>query len=351
MTGSHIDTVEHGGRFDGVAGVLTGLEIARTLRDHGITSRHSLEFVDFLGEEPNDFGLSCIGSRGMTGSLKIRDLARQNPRGETLGEALARAGGSPDDLGGSLRREGEIQAYIELHIEQGKLLERGRHDVSVVTEIVSIKRFRVAVTGRADHAGNTPMHDRQDALVGSARLVDWINRAARGFDAEDDAYFVGTVGRFDVTPNAANIVPGGVDFTLEIRTSDPPLLERFMMMLDERWPEITGDAAITLVHEQLSDTPGSRCASTIQNAIRQASDRLGFSSIPIASGAGHDAMYVHRIAPMGMVFIPCRDGRSHCPEEWTEPAELAAGADVVLHALRRLDREDRPPSDYRRPIR
>ena len=339
MNGSHIDTVEDGGRFDGIAGVLTGLEIARTLRDHGIIPRHSLEFVDFLGEEPNDYGLSCVGSRGMTGNLTGTDLARQNPQGETLGEALARAGGSPDDLGGSLRKDGEVGAYIELHIEQGKLLERGRCDIGVVTDIVGIKRFRVTVIGRADHAGNTPMNDRRDALVGAARLVDWVNRIARAFDAEGDAYFVGTVGRFDVTPNAANIVPGSADFTLEIRTSDPPLLDRFMTMLDGGWPQITGDAAVTLAYEQLSDTPGSRCASPIQDSIRQASDGLGFSSIPIASGAGHDAMYVHRVAPMGMVFIPCRDGRSHCPEEWTEPTQLAAGADVVLRAMLRIDQE------------
>jgi N-carbamoyl-L-amino-acid hydrolase len=339
MNGSHIDTVENGGRFDGIAGVLVSLEIARTLREHDIVPRHSFEFVDFLGEEPNDYGLSCVGSRGMTGSLNAVDLERRNPRGETLGEALAGAGGSPDELTKPLRKDGEIMAYVELHIEQGKLLERGRHDVGVVTDIVGIKRFRVTVTGRADHAGNTPMNDRQDALVGSARLVDWINRTARAFDAQGEAYFVGTVGRFEVSPNAANIVPGKVDFTLEIRTSEPPLLDAFMTELDRQCQEITGDAAVTLVHEQLSDTPGARCASSIQDAIRQASDSLGFSSIPIASGAGHDAMYVHTIAPMGMVFIPCRDGRSHCPEEWTEPAQLAAGANVVLHAMLRIDRE------------
>jgi N-carbamoyl-L-amino-acid hydrolase len=339
MNGSHIDTVENGGRFDGIAGVLVGLEIARTLQENAMTPRHSFEFVDFLGEEPNDFGLSCVGSRGMSGKLTPTDLARHNPQGKTLREALASAGGSPDELTGSLRPDGEIKAYVELHIEQGKLLQNGGHDVGVVTDIVGIKRFRVTVTGQADHAGNTPMNDRRDALVGSARLVDWVNRTARSFDARGDAFFVGTVGRFDVTPNAANIVPGHVDFTLEIRASDPPLLDEFIAMLDDQWPEITGDAAIEVTHELLSDTPGSTCASSIQDAIRQASDSLGFSSIPLASGAGHDAMYVHTIAPMGMVFIPCRDGRSHCPEEWSEPEQLAAGADVMLRTMLRIDRE------------
>jgi N-carbamoyl-L-amino-acid hydrolase len=340
MNGSHIDTVENGGRFDGIAGVLVGLEIARTLRENGIAPRHSFEFVDFLGEEPNDYGLSCVGSRGMSGHLTTADLTRRNPEGESLGEALVRAGGSPDDLIGSLRKDDEIKAYIELHIEQGKLLQRGRHDIGVVTDIVGIKRFHVAVTGQADHAGSTPMDDRRDALVGAARLVDWVNRTARSFDATGDAYFVGTVGRFDVGPNAANIVPGHVDFTLEIRTSDPPLLDEFMARLARQWPEIIGDAMITMDHEQLTDTPGCQCAAAIQDAIREASNSLGFSSIPLASGAGHDAMYVHTIAPMGMVFIPCRDGRSHCPEEWSEPEQLAAGADVVLRAMLRIDRGD-----------
>lgn len=340
MNGSHIDTVENGGRFDGIGGVLVGLEIARTLREHDIVPRHSFEFVDFTGEEPNDYGLSCVGSRGMTGNLTAADLERRNPEGETLGEALARAGGSPDDLTGSLRPNDEIKAYVELHIEQGKLLERGRHHIGVVTDIVGIKRFRITVTGQADHAGNTPMDDRRDALVGAARLVDWINRTARVFDAKGEAYFVGTVGRFDVSPNAANIVPGKVDFTLEIRTSDPPLLGAFMTELDHQWQKITGDAAVSLIHEQLSDTPGSRCASSIQDAIGQAGDSLGLSSIPLASGAGHDAMYVHTIAPMGMVFIPCRGGRSHCPEEWSEPEQLATGADVVLRAMLRIDQDD-----------
>lgn len=339
MNGSHIDTVENGGRFDGIAGVLVGLEIARTLRENGITPRHAFEFVDFLGEEPNDYGLSCVGSRSMSGKLTPADLARHNPQGETLGEALARAGGSPDDLTEALRKDGEIKAYVELHIEQGKLLQRGGHDIGVVTDIVGIRRFRIEVTGQADHAGNTPMDDRQDALVGAARLVDWVNRTARSFDAADDAYFVGTVGRFDVRPNAANIVPGHVDLVLEIRSSDPPLLDDFMASFERQWPEIIGDAAVTVAHEQLSDTPASKCASAIQGAIREASDSLGFSSIPLASGAGHDAMYVHTMAPMGMVFIPCRDGRSHCPEEWSEPEQLAAGADVVLRAMLRIDQD------------
>lgn len=340
MNGSHIDTVENGGRFDGIAGVLVGLEIARILRENGIVPRHSFEFVDFLGEEPNDYGLSCVGSRGMSGKLTTADLGRCNPQGESLGDALIRAGGSPGDLTGPLRKDREIKAYVELHIEQGKLLPQGGHDIGIVTDIVGIKRFRILVTGQADHAGNTPMNDRQDALVGAARLVDWVNRMARSFDARGDGYFVGTVGRFDVSPNAANIVPGSVDFVLEIRTSYPPLLDEFIAMFEREWPTIIDDAAIRLTHEQLSDTPLSQCAPAVQDAIRKASGSLGFSSISLASGAGHDAMYIHTIAPMGMVFIPCRDGRSHCPEEWSEPEQLAAGADVVLRTMLRIDQSD-----------
>ncbi len=204
--GSHSDTVPAGGRFDGIAGVATGLEIVRALRDAGIRPRHTIEIIDFLAEEPSEYGLSCVGSRGITGSLDDKMLDLREPGGEKLRDALRRVGGDPDQL--DLAKRDDIRAFLELHIEQGIVLESQSLDVGVVTSIVGIRRIEIVFQGEADHAGTTPMSLRHDALVAAADTVTSVRRVAEQLAAEGPDYFVATVGILNVDPSASNIVPG-----------------------------------------------------------------------------------------------------------------------------------------------
>src|ERR1700761_3366163 len=214
--GSHSDTVPSGGRFDGIAGVATGLEIIRALRDADVQLDHTLEIIDFLAEEPSEYGLSCIGSRGMAGGLDAKMLAMTEPGGEPLRDALRRVGGDPDALG--LARRDDIKAFLELHIEQGIVLESQSLDVGIVTSIVGIRRIEVLFEGEADHAGTTPLALRHDALVAAAATVVAVRRLAEELVAAADGYFVATVGILTVEPLASNIVPGRARLIIDVRT-------------------------------------------------------------------------------------------------------------------------------------
>jgi N-carbamoyl-L-amino-acid hydrolase len=335
-TGSHCDTVVGGGRFDGIIGVLAGIEVARALREADCVLDHPLEVIDFLAEEPSDFGVSCVGSRGMCGFLTPDMLASVNAAGETLGEAIAAVGGRPELLGAPLRQPEGVAAFVELHIEQGPMLERMDLPIGVVTNIVGIRRVGIRVTGQPDHAGTTPMHVRRDALVGAALLISEVFRRA-SHDRHGGPYIVSTVGQISAYPNMSNAVPGVVDLTLETRSDDAAVLQEFPeQLLAEVAP------ALQRMNLQVQMTPKTLssptdCSETVISAVRTACTEGGYPWQEMPSGAGHDAAYMARLGPMGMIFVPCRDGRSHCPEEWIAPGQLADGARVLLQTLRLLD--------------
>jgi N-carbamoyl-L-amino-acid hydrolase len=334
--GSHSDTVPAGGRFDGIAGVATGLEIVRALRDAGVKSRHTIEIIDFLAEEPSEYGLSCVGSRGMTGSLDGKMLDLTDPGGEKLRDALRRVGGDPDRL--DLARRNDIRAFLELHIEQGIVLESQSLDVGVVTSIVGIRRIEIIFQGEADHAGTTPMALRHDALVAAANTVASVRRAAEQLATEGADYFVATVGILNVDPSASNIVPGRCRLIVDARTTNPALTERFMAVIDR---ESSVNAATARVARAsfmiLSDGPPVACDNNLRSALRQGARDLGLSETDLPSGAGHDAAFMSRIAPSAMVFVPCLAGKSHAPEEWADREAIAAGAAVICQAVRAID--------------
>lgn len=334
--GSHSDTVPSGGRFDGVAGVATGIEIARALRDSGTRLDHTLEIIDFLAEEPSEYGLSCVGSRGMSGSLDAGMLDLVEPGGETLGQALLRVGGDPVRLAQAKRTD--VRAFLELHIEQGIVLESQSLDVGVVTSIVGIRRIEIVFDGEADHAGTTPLHLRRDALVAAANTVGLIRRLAEQLDGEGPDYFVATVGILSVEPSASNIVPGRSRLIVDVRTTDPALTARFVEILDrESNSAATAARVVRSTFNTLSDGPPVACDPDLQAALRIAADNLGFSRADLPSGAGHDAAFMSRICRSAMVFVPCRAGKSHAPEEWADKDAVAAGASVILQAVRELD--------------
>jgi N-carbamoyl-L-amino-acid hydrolase len=244
--GSHSDTVPSGGRFDGIAGLATGLEVVRSLRDASVRLGHGIEIIDFLAEEPSEYGLSCIGSRGMVGALDAGMLELTEPGGEKLREALRRVGGDPDRL--EVSRRHDIKAFLELHIEQGIVLESQSLDVGVVTSIVGIRRIEIVFEGTADHAGTTPMTLRHDALVAAASTVTMVRRIAEQLAAEGPDYFVATVGILSVEPGASNVVPGRCRLVIDARTINSALTRRFVEALER-------DSAACAVAAHVKRTP------------------------------------------------------------------------------------------------
>ncbi len=335
--GSHSDTVPSGGRFDGIAGIATALEVVRALRDAGTRIEHTIEVIDFLAEEPSEYGLSCVGSRGMAGVLDAHMLDLTEPGGETLRDALRRVGGDPDRLAAA--RRDDVRAFLELHIEQGIVLESQSLDVGVVTSIAGIRRIEIVFEGAADHAGTTPMGLRQDALVAAADTIASVRRIAETLAAEGTDYFVATVGILTVEPGAANVVPGRCRIVIDARTTNPALTRRFIDAVDRDSAEHAAAARVVRAPlVTLSDGPPAACDPVLREALRSGARELGLGETDLASGAGHDAAFMSRICPAAMIFVPCRNGKSHVPEEWADREAIAAGAAVVLAAVKSLDR-------------
>jgi N-carbamoyl-L-amino-acid hydrolase len=335
-TGSHCDTVVGGGRFDGILGVLAGLEVAQSLRESGVVLRHPLEVIDFLSEEPSDYGISCVGSRAFAGTLDSAMLAACNDAGESLAQAMRRIGARPDDLASAARGPGGVAAFVELHIEQGPVLEREGLPIGVVTDIVGIRRVALTVTGQPDHAGTTPMDIRRDALVGAARLIDAVHREASAMDGRPH-YVVATIGRISMSPNVPNAVPGRVDMVLEVRSNAQAVLDEFPERAMALCSDDLRQLRVSCSAAPLTRTPPTKCSGLVMQAVARAADRLALPHRALPSGAGHDAMHVEATGPMGMIFIPCLDGRSHCQEEWATKEQVAAGTRVLAETLRELD--------------
>ncbi|WP_426509072.1 Zn-dependent hydrolase [Serratia proteamaculans] len=338
VTGSHCDTVVGGGRYDGIIGVLAGIEIAHCLHQQAISLQHPFEVIDFLSEEPSDYGISCVGSRALCGELDSGMLAAKNAQSETLAAAMTRIGAQPEKLNQPLRLSGGTAAYVELHIEQGPVLERQQLPIGVVTHIVGIRRVLVTVIGQPDHSGTTPMDIRRDALVGAAQVIEQAHAAASQ-QSGNPHYVVATVGRIAMTPNVPNAVPGRVELMLEVRSDSQQVLDSFPELLLETCLPRLQSLGLQAELQHVSRARPTACAETVMQAIDAAAQLLGLASRRLPSGAGHDAVYMAPTGPVGMVFIPCLNGRSHCPEESITEQQLADGARVLAQALISLDQQ------------
>jgi N-carbamoyl-L-amino-acid hydrolase len=337
LIGSHSDSVPSGGRFDGMAGVVGGIAIARALADAGFQPRHTLEVVDFLAEEPSEFGLSCIGSRAMAGRLTTDHLAARDPGGIILGTAIAHVGGDPARLSEAVRDD--IRAAFELHIEQGPVLEANGVDIGIVTAIVGITRLEITFMGTAGHAGTTPMTHRRDPLIAAARLIGWVRDMAEALADRGRGHFVATTGIVEVLPGASNVIPKTARIVIDARAEDRDLIQEFRAALDLESLNAARAANVDRVtFACLSDSQPAACDPGLRALLAEGADRLGYSRMDMASGAGHDMAFIALIAPAAMVFIPCKGGRSHTPEEWATADDLARGTQVVLDAILRLDR-------------
>jgi N-carbamoyl-L-amino-acid hydrolase len=333
MIGSHTDSVTGGGRFDGIIGVLAGLELARVLKEEGIVLRHPLEIVDFTAEEPSEFGISTIGSRGMVNNLSTEMLLRKDQSGLILRDAINQAGGTVSAIGPQARRTGDVALYLELHIEQGPLLEQSDNSLGVVTGIVGIHRFAVTIEGTPNHAGTTPMGLRADALTGASELVLALEAIASKTYEEP---IVGTVGKLHVEPNAANVIPGRVTFELEIRSINTAYIEQVAAELKMRADLIAARRGLGIQLDPLSQSEPIRVSREVRSLISEACEAIA-PTIELPSGAGHDANQLARIAPIGMIFVPSAGGRSHCPEEWTSYEQVAIGVEAIIQSVLLFD--------------
>jgi len=335
MTGSHTDTVHGGGRFDGIVGVLSAIEVVRKLRETGVQLERDLIVLDFLGEEANPFGVSCLGSRAVAGLLSPDHLERTGEDGERLGDAMRRFGLDPE---GALKQgwaRGSLHGYVELHVEQGPVLERSGTPIGVVTAIAGIERLLATFGGRADHAGTMPMQGRRDALVAAAEAVLTIEREACGAPVHG----VSTTGRIESSPGAFNIVPGEARIWAEMRSIDADWLHGAKRRVADRIATEASARGVDTAVEWLSDQDPVHADQSVQDRIGAAADAIGLSWQALPSGAGHDAAHLAHTGPMGMIFVPSAGGRSHVPEEFTDACDVARGTHVLAATLVSMDRQ------------
>lgn len=335
LFGSHIDSVPGGGNFDGDLGTLAALEVIHAVQAAGIKTRHPLEMVLWAHEESTAFGRGTACSRIVAGDLKAGDLD-QVWNGLRRGDAIRRIGGDPARIEQAVRPKGSWHAYLELHIEQGGTLDRARVPIGIVEGIVAIHRYDVIVEGFANHAGTTPMGERQDALVAASTLV----LAVREIAASRQGRQVGTVGRLEIEPNSPNVVPGRVALSVEFRDMSEATLGELGAAVKARASAIGRDTGTTITLNLATTNPSAPAHAGVQDAIGRAADRAGLAVQRLPSGAGHDAQMIAALCPMGMIFVPSIGGISHSPRELTSWDDCARGATVLLGAVLELDRRE-----------
>lgn len=333
VTGSHTDTVHSGGRFDGIVGVLGAIEAARVLRETGTRLTSDLIVMDFLGEEANGFGVSCVGSRAVAGVLDPAHLARTDATGLSMGAAIEAFGADPNQAVSMAWKPQDIKSYIELHVEQGPMLERSGNQIGVVTSIAGIERVMAVFTGRSDHAGTTPMDQRADALIAAAEAILTVERVGCGAPIHG----VSTTGRIATGHGAFNVVPDSATIWAEIRSIDPSWLGGARRSIAEKIAVDAARRGVDVAIDLLNDQEPVPAAQTMQDITAAAADELGYSWEAVPSGAGHDAAHMAHLGPMGMIFVPSYGGRSHCPDEYTDKAQLGNGVHVLANTIRHLD--------------
>lgn len=336
VTGSHTDTVRQGGRFDGIVGVLSGIEVAQRLRESGTRLEHDLVVVDFLGEEANEFGISCMGSRSIAGVLRPEHLDRVDGSGIRLGDAMTRFGLDPHAALGQAWTPADVHAYVELHVEQGPLLERSGTGIGVVTAIAGIDRLLVHFAGQSGHAGTTPMTDRHDALVSAASAVLTVERVGCGAPVHG----VATPGCIESAPQSMGVISNQARLWSEIRSIDRTWLHGARKQIVDEIAAETRQRGVEIDVEWLTDQDPVPTSDLVQDVVTEAADGLGLSWQAVPSGAGHDAAHLARLGPMGMIFVPSAGGRSHCPEEFTATSHIAQGTHVLASTLITLDRRE-----------
>ncbi|MEP7376441.1 MAG: Zn-dependent hydrolase [Chitinophagaceae bacterium] len=329
--GSHIDVVPDGGNYDGCVGSIGALEIIEVLNENSIVTEHPLEVIIFSNEEGGP-----VGSIAMVGGLTEKGLKEHSQSGLTISEGIKAIGGNPDSIQYCIRKKGDIKAFLELHIEQGGILEKENIHIGVVEGIVGIVDWDVTIEGFANHAGTTPMNMRQDALLAAAKLIIAVNEVINSVDGRH----VGTVGKIAALPGAFNVVPGKVILGLEIRDLSAEKIEMLFHEIEKRATAIAAASKTTISFTRHDNVPHPALTDkSLQQKIATASKTLGYTFKFMQSGAGHDSQDIALIAPVAMIFVPSVGGISHSPKEFTRASDMANGANVLVHAILKLDKE------------
>jgi len=325
-TGSHLDTQPHGGKFDGIYGVLAGLEVVRALNEAHVETEAPIDVIVWTNEEGVRFSPPLAGSSAFAGVAEVAKIhAAVTLDGTTVRQDLESTG----YLGKERPGERKLDCFVEAHIEQGPILEAEGKTIGIVTQIQGIRWLKVTVTGMDSHAGTTPMNRRRDALLGAAEMVTTLNRIAR----EQDEWARLTNGRLEIEPNSGATIPGKVVFICDLRHPDAATLEALDGRMQAAMRAIAARGGLEIDIQRVIEKPPVHFAGELVDTVRDAARRCGYASMDMLSGAGHDAMNVARVAPTGMIFVPCKDGLSHNEAESATPAHLAAGAHTLLHTL------------------
>jgi N-carbamoyl-L-amino-acid hydrolase len=332
-TGSHMDAIPNAGKYDGVVGVLGGLEAIRALQRSSFRPKNSIELLIFATEEPTRFGIGCLGSRLLSGTLSAEAAARlKDGDGETVEEVRRKAGFDGDLQDVKLAKD-YYKAFVELHIEQGPLLEGAKTSLGIVNSIAAPASLRISIEGAGGHAGGVLMPDRKDALCAAAELILAIENGAQTSGAVDT---VATVGICDVFPGAVNSIPSRVGLTLDIRDTDQVRRDTAMRTIERAAGEISAKRQVSVRSELMNADAPAECAPAVRSALAESCRAHGFPFLEMVSRAYHDSLFVSRMAPTGMLFIPCRNGYSHRPDEYAAPEDIARGTLVLAETLAKL---------------
>ncbi|MBS1801285.1 MAG: M20 family metallo-hydrolase [Acidobacteria bacterium] len=332
-TGSHIDAIPHAGAYDGTVGVLGGLEAIRALKESGLAPRRSIELLLFTAEEPTRFGIGCFGSRLLAGTLDSSTGERlKDPDGATLNE-LRDAAGYKGTIESVRLPKDHYAGFVELHIEQGPLLEREGIPIGIVTNIAAPSGLRITIEGEGGHAGALLMPYRKDAFCAAAEIVLAVEHSAKSTGAIDTC---GTVGKCLIHPGAVNSVPSRVQMEVDVRDTDEARRDRVLAQIREACADVAAQRGVSVQIEVVNADAPAESSQAIIDAISQSADELGLRWKKMVSRAYHDSLFMARIAPMAMIFIPCRDGVSHRPDEYAKPEDIANGARVLAHTLAKL---------------
>ena len=336
-TGSHIDTVPNGGKFDGLAGVFSGMEALRVIRESGETPLRDLSVNVYSGEEMSRYGVCCIGSRSIVGRLREEDFrSHVGPDGTSLREAMQEAGLAVERFGSEFPRKEPVYASLELHIEQNGRLEKAGIPVGIVTGICAPTNLTFEVSGVQSHAGGTSMQDRRDAYMAAAEISLLAERLAR---ESDSPYITATVGDMRIEPGAANVIPGRAVFPLDIRSIRMEDKDELLDRLRAGIQKISAERGVTVREQMMNHDRPVMCDPHLRKVLREAAYRQNVPVMDIVSGPYHDSLMLGDITRVGMIFVPSRDGISHNRAEWTDIRDIAAGAAVLAEALRTLGNE------------
>jgi beta-ureidopropionase / N-carbamoyl-L-amino-acid hydrolase len=340
LVGSHLDTVVHGGKFDGTLGVIAALEAVRTLKEQKIVLPSPVEVVCFVGEESSRFGYSTLGSSLMAGEVQGKDLAHAaDAQGIKLEDILASMGIYRNNLRSMRRDPSTVKAYLELHIEQGPILEAKKKPIGIVTAIAAPTRFRVIFTGQADHSGTTPMEMRRDALVAASEFIVAVETICRRYSRVEQGRVVGTVGAMKIDPGVINAIPGRAELSVDIRSISAEGKKRVVRLVQAQIGEITRRRHIRAEILPLREEEPVPLDKRLVRLLKQCCEDRNIPYEVMPSGAGHDAMQMAKITAAGMLFIPSRRGISHSPLEWSEPEDICLGAQLLLESMIRVAHE------------